>query len=260
MFYNTGIATYIWLLSNRKPAQRQGYVQLIDAGQWFRPLRKNLGNKNCELAAADIERICDAFLAFEETPQSKIFPNAAFGYHKLAVERPLRLPGTDPARVYKAAELKQLRARVTPAPGAPPVIRKIHRPGLAPTPCAASSPPSSTANSASSNTSRTKICATPNKPPCSSRAASKAFCAAKSCPTRPTPGTTPPASKSATRSVSPATSTSPSPCAPRTKSGPTSACLSKKPKGCWRRSGAGPHEIRSKWAICVILCVVWCLV
>ena len=104
IFYNTGIATYIWLLSNRKPAQRQGYVQLIDAGQWFRPLRKNLGNKNCELAAADIERICDAFLAFEETPQSKIFPNAAFGYHKLTVERPLRLPGTDPARVYKAAE------------------------------------------------------------------------------------------------------------------------------------------------------------
>ena len=134
IFYNTGIATYIWLLSNRKPAQRQGYVQLIDAGQWFRPLRKNLGNKNCELAPADIERICDAFLAFEETPQSKIFPNAAFGYHKLTVERPLRLPGIDPARVYKAAELKQLRARVTPAPGAPPVIRKIHRPGLAPDP------------------------------------------------------------------------------------------------------------------------------
>ena len=134
IFYNTGIATYIWLLSNRKPAQRQGYVQLIDAGHWFRPLRKNLGNKNCELAAADIERICDAFLAFEETPQSKIFPNAAFGYHKLTVERPLRLPGIDPARVYKAAELKQLRARVTPAPGAPPVIRKIHRPGLAPDP------------------------------------------------------------------------------------------------------------------------------
>ena len=134
IFYNTGIATYIWLLSNRKSAQRQGYVQLIDAGQWFRPLRKNLGNKNCELAPADIERICDTFLAFEETPQSKIFPNRAFGYHKLTVERPLRLPGTDPTRVYKAAELKQLRARVTPAPGAPPVIRKIHRPGLAPDP------------------------------------------------------------------------------------------------------------------------------
>ena len=134
IFYNTGIATYIWLLSNRKSAQRQGYVQLIDAGQWFRPLRKNLGNKNCELAPADIERICDAFLAFEETPQSKIFPNAAFGYHKLTVERPLRLPGIDPARAYKASEIKQLRARGTPAPGAPPIIRKIHREGVAPDP------------------------------------------------------------------------------------------------------------------------------
>ena len=91
MFYNTGIATYIWVLSNRKAAHRQGKVQLIDATQWFRPLRKNLGNKNCELSDADIRRICDAFLKFEETEQSKIFPNEAFGYWKVTVERPLRL-------------------------------------------------------------------------------------------------------------------------------------------------------------------------
>ena len=91
MFYNTGIATYIWVLSNRKPAPRRGKVQLIDATQWFRPLRKNMGKKNCELASEDIQRICDAFLTFEETPQSKIFPNAAFGYWKVKVERPLRL-------------------------------------------------------------------------------------------------------------------------------------------------------------------------
>ena len=134
IFYNTGIATYIWLLSNRKSAPRQGYVQLIDAGEWFRPLRKNLGNKNCELAAADIQRICDAFLAFKETPQSKIFPNAAFGYHKLTVERPLRLHGIDSGHAYKAGELKKLRESGTPAPDAPPVIRKIHRAGLAPDP------------------------------------------------------------------------------------------------------------------------------
>ncbi len=91
LFYNTGIATYIWVLTNRKPAHRKGSVQLIDATQWFKPLRKNMGKKNCELAADDIQRICDAFLAFEETPQSKIFPNAAFGYWKGKVERPLRL-------------------------------------------------------------------------------------------------------------------------------------------------------------------------
>ena len=91
LFYNTGIATYIWVLTNRKPAHRKGQVQLIDATQWFKPLRKNMGKKNCELAADDIQRICDAFLAFKETPQSKIFPNAAFGYWKVKVERPLRL-------------------------------------------------------------------------------------------------------------------------------------------------------------------------
>ena len=79
MFYNTGIATYVWVLTNRKPAHRSGHVQLIDATQWFRPLRKNLGKKNCELSEDDIRCICDAFLAFEETEQSKIFPNAAFG-------------------------------------------------------------------------------------------------------------------------------------------------------------------------------------
>ena len=91
MFYNTGIATYIWVLSNRKPAHRQGRVQLIDATQWFKPLRKNLGKKNCELSDEDIQQICDVFLAFEETDQSKIFRNAAFGYWKVRVERPLRL-------------------------------------------------------------------------------------------------------------------------------------------------------------------------
>jgi type I restriction enzyme M protein len=91
MFYNTGIATYIWVLTNRKPEHRRGKVQLIDATQWFRPLRKNMGKKNCELTPEDIQRICETFLAFKETPQSKIFPNAAFGYWKVKVERPLRL-------------------------------------------------------------------------------------------------------------------------------------------------------------------------
>jgi type I restriction enzyme M protein len=90
MFYNTGIATYIWVLSNRKPGHRQGMVQLIDASQWFKPLRKNQGKKNCELAEDDINRICDIYQSFEESEKSKIFPNAAFGYWKVTVERPLR--------------------------------------------------------------------------------------------------------------------------------------------------------------------------
>ncbi len=91
LFYNTGIATYIWVLSNKKPAHRKGRVQLIDATQWFKPLRKNLGKKNCELSPEDIERISRIFLDFKETPESKIFENAAFGYWKVTVERPLRL-------------------------------------------------------------------------------------------------------------------------------------------------------------------------
>ena len=91
MFYNTPIATYIWVLTNRKPKNRQGKVQLIDATKWFKPLRKNMGMKNCEFTDDDIQRICDTFLAFEETEESKLFPNEAFGYSKVTVERPLRL-------------------------------------------------------------------------------------------------------------------------------------------------------------------------
>lgn len=91
LFYNTGIATYIWVLSNRKPEHRKGKVQLIDATQWYKPLRKNLGKKNCELSPEDIDRISNTFLDFKETPESKIFPKEAFGYWKVTVERPLRL-------------------------------------------------------------------------------------------------------------------------------------------------------------------------
>ncbi len=129
MFYNTGIATYVWVLGNRKPAQRKGKVQLIDATQWFKPLRKNLGKKNCELSDDDIQLICDAFLAFEETEQSKIFPNAAFGFWKVTVERPLRLVGVDPNRVYTPKEIKALKESSDRAEDAPAVIKKIHKKG-----------------------------------------------------------------------------------------------------------------------------------
>ena len=134
MFYNTGIATYIWVLTNRKPVHRQGRVQLIDATQWFKPLRKNLGKKNCELADEDIQRVCDTFLAFEETAQSKIFPNAAFGYWKVTVERPLRLLGIDPERAYSPKEIKALKESGERSDDAPPVIRRIHKKGTAPDP------------------------------------------------------------------------------------------------------------------------------
>ncbi|WP_025773092.1 type I restriction-modification system subunit M [Neomoorella thermoacetica] len=134
MFYNTGIATYIWVLTNRKPEHRKGRVQLIDATQWYKPLRKNLGKKNCELSEEDIRRIVDTFLKFEETEQSKIFPNAAFGYWKVTVERPLRLKGIDPERAYTPKEIKALRETAERADDAPPVIKKIHKSGTAPDP------------------------------------------------------------------------------------------------------------------------------
>ena len=128
MFYNTGIATYIWVLANRKPEHRKGKVQLIDATQWYKPLRKNLGKKNCELSEEDIQRICQTFLDFKETEQSKIFPNAAFGYWKVTVERPLRLKGIDPNRAYSPKEIKALKETGERDENAQPVITKIHKP------------------------------------------------------------------------------------------------------------------------------------
>jgi type I restriction enzyme M protein len=133
MFYNTGIATYIWVLANRKPEHRRGKVQLIDATKWFEPLRKNLGKKTYELSDANIARICDAFLAFEETKESKIFPNEYFGYRKVTVDRPLRLRGLEPGKVYAARDLKTLKENAERDEDAAPVIRKIHR-GATPDP------------------------------------------------------------------------------------------------------------------------------
>ena len=130
MFYNTGIATYIWVLPTASRSTARARSSSSTPPQWFKPLRKNLGKKNCELSDEDIERICDTFLAFEETEQSKIFPNAAFGYWKVTVERPLRLAGIDPDRAY-AAEGDQGAQGERPSATrtAPPVIRKIHKTG-----------------------------------------------------------------------------------------------------------------------------------
>lgn len=102
MFYNTGIATYIWLLTNRKSPERRGKVQLIDATGWSVPLRRNLGKKNCEFSEEHIRAICDLVVHPVETEQSKIFPNQAFGYWKVTVDRPLRLAvDLGPARLER---------------------------------------------------------------------------------------------------------------------------------------------------------------
>ena len=95
MFYNTGISTYIWIISNRKPPARKGKVQLIDASAYWQKMRKSLGSKRKELSDAHIDRITQLFGQFVEAeedgkPISRIFPNQAFGYTTITVERPLR--------------------------------------------------------------------------------------------------------------------------------------------------------------------------
>ncbi|MBF0282030.1 MAG: SAM-dependent DNA methyltransferase [Zetaproteobacteria bacterium] len=98
LFYNTGITTYIWLLSNHKAEHRRGKVQLIDGSQLFRKLRKNLGNKNCEFAPEHIEAIVSTYLEMAEVDRpvdkegiaAQLFDNADFGYHKVNIERPDR--------------------------------------------------------------------------------------------------------------------------------------------------------------------------
>ena len=111
LFYNTGITTYIWILSNNKAANRKGKVQLIDAGQLYRKLRKNLGNKNCELAPENISEIVKTYTelaaierASEDSIAAKVFDNSDFGYHKVTIERPKRLKAQ--FTVERIAELR----------------------------------------------------------------------------------------------------------------------------------------------------------
>lgn len=108
MFYNTGISTFIWVLSNKKEERRKGKIQLIDATAMKSPLRKNMGQKNCEFTPEIREEIVRIFLAMEESDVSKIFANDEFAYWKITVERPLRLrvyPDNEiPAGIFKKKE------------------------------------------------------------------------------------------------------------------------------------------------------------
>ena len=91
MFYNTGIATYIWILDNDKSTERRGKVQLVDSTQLFEKMRKNLGSKRKEISPQNLKDIVKTYAAFHETETSKIFKNTDFGYRQITVERPLRL-------------------------------------------------------------------------------------------------------------------------------------------------------------------------
>ena len=109
MFYNTGIATYVWILSNHKVAARKGKVQLIDGSQHFAKMRKSLGSKRQYITEDQINELVRLYGSFEETAQSKIFPIDAFGYRRITVERPLRLNfQTSPERLAKVQAEKAL--------------------------------------------------------------------------------------------------------------------------------------------------------
>lgn len=91
MFYNTGIATYIWVLTNRKEEKRKGKIQLVNAAEYYQSMRKSLGNKRKEITLEQIQEIKALYESFEENEKCKIFDNADFGYRKITIERPLKL-------------------------------------------------------------------------------------------------------------------------------------------------------------------------
>lgn len=117
MFYNTGIGTYIWVLSNKKEERRKGKIQLIDATTMKSPLRKNMGEKNCELTPELRDEIMRIFMEMEESSVSRVFDNREFGYWSITVERPLRLrvypDRTIPADTFKKVEeLEQVQKAI----------------------------------------------------------------------------------------------------------------------------------------------------
>ena len=110
MFYNTGIATYVWILSNHKAAARQGKVQLVDGSQHYAKMRKSLGSKRQYITEDQISELVRLYGRFEQSAQSKIFPIEAFGYRRITVERPLRLNfQTSAERLGKMLEEKAIQ-------------------------------------------------------------------------------------------------------------------------------------------------------
>lgn len=91
MFYNTGIGTYIWIVTNRKQKHRKGKIQLIDSRSRWLPMRRSLGDKRRYMGEEDIAAVVRDYGKLEESETSKIFDNEDFGYHRVPIERPLRL-------------------------------------------------------------------------------------------------------------------------------------------------------------------------
>ncbi|HEV2149005.1 MAG TPA: class I SAM-dependent DNA methyltransferase [Longimicrobiaceae bacterium] len=114
LFYNTGIHTYVWVLTNRKSARRRGKVQLINGADLFHKMRKSLGNKRNEMGSAHIAEITRIHGEFAEGPRSKTFDNEDFGYRKITVERPLRLNfQASPERIARLEEERTFQGLAT---------------------------------------------------------------------------------------------------------------------------------------------------
>jgi len=105
LFYNTGISTYFWIVTNRKRPERRGKIQLVDARESFVKMRKSLGNKRNEISPEQIEEITRLYGDFEEGERVKILPNESFGYQRITVERPLRLRYEVTAETLPAIEI-----------------------------------------------------------------------------------------------------------------------------------------------------------
>ena len=175
MFYNTGIATYIWVLTNRKPEHRKGKVQLIDATQWFKPLRKNLGKKNCELSRrghrAHLRHVprLRGDRAVEDLPERRLRLLEGDGRAPAAARR--ASTRTAPTRRRRS---RRSRRRAERDDDAPPVITKIHKKGTERRSAARPVRGDDRRQArASSSTSPTPTCATPSRCRCSRRAASR---------------------------------------------------------------------------------------
>ena len=239
MFYNTGIATYVWVLSNRKPEHRRG---------------QGPAHRRHRLVPAPAQEPRQEELRAERGR----YPAHLRYLPRLRgdrAEQDLRQPGLRLLEGHRRAAAahrgnrpqSRLQARRDQeAPGGGRAQRGCSaghqedpQEGCRPIPCAACSRSRSTASPVWSSTSPTPSCGTPSRSRSRSPAASSPSSSARSCPTPRTPGTCPTASRSATRSASPATSTNPSPCASLRRSSPTSAPWSARPGGCWTRSSEG---------------------
>jgi len=114
LFYNTGISTYFWIVTNRKDPERQGKVQLVDAREYFVKMRKSLGEKRKEIAHEQIEEVTRLYGEFAENERVKVFPNEAFGYQRITVEQPLRLRWEVPSDASEQLSATKQWSKLTP--------------------------------------------------------------------------------------------------------------------------------------------------